>query len=256
MEFVKLKNFLDLKVKQFNSPQFIERDPISIPHKFKLKQDIEFMGFIAATLAWGQRTTIINNCNKLIDLMDGEPYQFLIHHKENELKKFLGFVHRTFNDTDLLSFIDFFSNYYKNNESIEHLFSSKINKDHTSTELGIINFYDNFFSHNYPARTKKHIANPLKGSACKRINMFLRWMVRKDEKGVDFGIWKNISMSQLVCPLDTHVHRVSLGLGLIKSKQANWNAAIELTEKLKEFDPLDPVKYDYALFSLGAEEKF
>lgn len=253
----KLKLFLDNKVALYNNPTFIEGDPVSIPHLFAKKQDIEIAAFFAATLAWGQRVTIINNCKKLMGWMDNAPHDFLLHHKESDRERFLGFVHRTFNDTDLLYFIEVLTTYYKQNESLETAFSQFMGKHDTTIEKGLVGFNKLFFSLPYaPQRTKKHVATPAKKSACKRLNMFLRWMVRQDNNGVDFGIWKKISPAQLVCPLDTHVHRVATGLGLLKRKPADWQAALELTEQLRQLNFEDPAIYDYALFSLGADEKF
>jgi len=252
-----LKHFLDKKYEEFNRPTFIKNDPISIPHLFSKKQDIEIMGFIASVLAWGQRVTIINKCHELINRMDGAPYDFILNHKENDLKKLVGFKHRTFNDTDLLYFIEFLNNFYKTNTSLENAFTN--NKDYTSptTEKALIQFHNMFFSlEDYPERTKKHISTPVRNSACKRLNMFLRWMVRTDNNGVDFGIWNKIKPSQLICPCDVHVDRIARKLGLIERKQTDWQTALELTRNLKRFDSLDPVKYDFALFGLGIEEKF
>ena len=252
-----LKSFLDKKYKQYNRPDFIANDPICIPHLFSKKQDIEIMGFIASVLAWGQRITIINKCKELITRMDNAPHDFVVNHQENDLKKLLGFKHRTFNDTDLLYFISFFSWFYKENNSLEYAFlKGKVYKE-TDTGKALVNFHELFFSmEDFPERTRKHISTPERKSACKRLNMFLRWMVRKDDKGVDFGIWSKINPSQLVCPCDVHVERVARKLGLITRPQADWQTAIELTHKLKEFDAKDPVKYDFALFGLGIEEKF
>lgn len=253
----KLKDFLDEKVKQYNQPDFINNDPISIPHHFTKKQDIEIAGFFAATLAWGQRVTIINNCKKLMGWMDNAPHDFLLNHEESDRERFVGFVHRTFNDTDLLYFIEFLTQFYKSNNSLEAAFANHISTNDETVEKALIGFHQQFFNSPYaPQRTQKHVATPAKKSACKRLNMFLRWMVRKDNKGVDFGIWKQINPSQLVCPLDTHVHRVAMGLGLLKRKQADWQAALELTEHLRQLNPTDPTIYDYALFGLGVEEKF
>lgn len=253
----KLKKFLDEKVEQYNRKGFIANDPVCIPHLFTKKQDIEIAAFFAATLAWGQRTTIIRNCKKLMEWMDNAPHQFLLQHEESDRERFMGFVHRTFNDTDLLYFIEFLTVFYLKNESLEDAFARYINKDDTTTEKALTGFNQLFFSLPYaPQRTVKHVATPAKKSACKRLNMFLRWMVRQDNNGVDFGIWNRISPEQLVCPLDTHVQRVAVGLGLLKRKQADWQAALELTANLRLLDPYDPVKYDYALFGLGVEEKF
>lgn len=252
-----LKDFLDAKVEEYNQPDFITLDPISIPHKFSKKQDIEISGFIAAVLAWGQRKTIINKCLELFAMMDNAPHDFMLHHTENDLKPFLNFKHRTFNDIDTLYFIGFFTWYYRNYESLELAFLQGFSDDVDVMEKLLSNFHDFFFQlPEAPQRTRKHIATPKRKAACKRINMFLRWMVRHDDKGVDFGIWKTIQPSQLICPCDLHVDRVGRKLGLITRKQTDWITAIELTEKLRDFDPVDPVKYDFALFGLGVEEKF
>lgn len=252
-----LKEFLDLKVKQYNQPDFITLDPVSIPHRFTEKQDIEIAGFIAATLAWGQRKTIINKCVELLAMMDNAPYDFMINHKENDLKPFLQFKHRTFNDIDTLYFIDFFSRFYKTHESLEEAFCIGLNESPGIMEQLLSNFHDLFFQDpEAPQRTRKHVATPKRKAACKRINMFLRWMVRKDDQGVDFGLWQKIKPYQLICPCDLHVDRVARKLGLITRKPTDWLTAIELTHNLRQFDPLDPVKYDFALFGLGVSEKF
>ena len=248
-----LKDFLDEKVALYNQFSFIPDDPISIPHQFSKKQDIEIAGLFAATLAWGQRKTIINKCKELMQMMDNSPYDFILNHQENDLKQFLTFKHRTFNPTDTLFFIDFLKSHFSVHSSLEMAFKSE---NQSGMENYLINFHDLLFSHPHaPDRTKKHVATPARKSACKRLNMFLRWMVRKDDEGVDFGIWKNIKSSELICPLDVHVERVAKKLGLLERKQPDWRAAIELTENLKKLDPQDPVKYDFALFGLGVMEK-
>lgn len=250
-----LKLLLDEKYNQFNRIDFIEDDPILIPHRFTNKQDIELAGFLAAILAWGQRKTIINKCTQLMDLMGNEPYQFMLHHSENDLKALEHFKHRTFNTTDLLYFVSFFKWFYTNHDSLEEAFV--MDKSDKNTEQPLIHFHDLFFSLEYaPDRTRKHIATPARKSACKRLNMYLRWMVRKDERGVDFGIWDRIQPSQLICPLDVHVERVARSLGLLERKLSDWRAAVELTERLKHFDANDPVKYDFALFGMGLEKSF
>jgi uncharacterized protein (TIGR02757 family) len=275
-----LKLFLDSKVIQYNRPEFIPDDPVSIPHLFSKKQDIEIMGLWAAVLAWGQRVTIINKCRELIALMDDAPYDFIINHQETDLKKLLQFKHRTFNDIDTLYFISFFRHHYSNHESLESAFipgktpqtpfvilsdSEGSSKSATTANAKVIepiekylnHFRDYFFSlPDYPNRTKKHISSPSQKSTCKRLNMFLRWMVRKDDNGVDFGIWNKIKPSELIVPCDLHVDRVARKLNLITRKQTDWQTAVELTERLREFDPADPVKYDFALFGLGIFEKF
>jgi uncharacterized protein (TIGR02757 family) len=250
-----LKSFLDFKVAQYNRADFITLDPVSIPHLFSKKQDIEIMGFWAATLAWGQRVTIINKCKELIMLMDGAPYDFIINHQEPDLKKLLHFKHRTFNDVDTLYFIAFFRHHYSRFDSLESAFIPE-DGDY-SPFRGLGGFRSYFFSlPDYPHRTIKHVSSPAQKSTCKRLNMFLRWMVRKDECGVDFGIWNRITPADLICPCDLHVDRVARKLKLITRKQTDWQTAVELTDRLKAFDPLDPVKYDFALFGLGIEEKF
>lgn len=255
--FDNLKDFLDSKVEEYNQPGFISNDPISIPHQYTKPQDIEITGFLASILAWGQRVTIINKCNELFALMDNSPHDFVLNHSENDLKALLKFKHRTFNDTDTLYFVEFFNNYYQQHDSLEDAFLKGIQSTDVSVEQGLVRFHEDFFSlPNAPHRTKKHIATPARKSACKRINMFLRWMVRQDDKGVDFGLWERIQPSQLVCPCDVHVERVARRFHLITRKQTDWQMAIELTANLKEFDPIDPVKYDFALFGLGVEEKY
>lgn len=249
-----LKDFLDEKVELYNQPSFIPNDPISIPHQFTKKQDIEIAGLFAATLAWGQRKTIINKCNELMKMMGHAPHDFILNHKENELKHFLEFKHRTFNPTDALFFIDFLKSHYSKNESLETAFTGGVKGD---MESYLSNFHNTLFAHpDAPNRTRKHVATPTRKSACKRLNMYLRWMVRKDNKGVDFGIWNEIQPHQLICPLDVHVERVAKRLGLLQRKQTDWRAALELSENLRELDPNDPVKYDFALFGIGVMEKY
>ena len=251
-----LKDFLEQKVSEYNQPGFIPLDPISIPHRFSKKQDIEIAGFFAAILAWGQRKTIINKCLDLLSMMDNAPHEFMLHHQEEDLKPFLDFKHRTFNDIDTLYFIAFFSWLYKNHESLEDAFVLGWTADVDAMEGLLSNFHRFFFQlPEAPGRTKKHIASPERKAACKRINMFLRWMVRSDDKGVDFGLWKRIKPYQLICPCDLHVDRVGRKLGLIERKQTDWLTAMELTRRLREFDPDDPVKYDFALFGMGVEER-
>ncbi len=249
-----LQLFLDSKVSQYNQPNFIENDPIVIPHQFKKKQDIEIMGFFAAVLAWGQRKTIINKCWELIERMDNSPFDFIQNHQETDLEALLGFKHRTFNDTDLLYFVSFFRQHYQNSESLEDAFYTGKN---STAETMLNHFRSYFFSlPDFPRRTIKHVSSPQQKSTCKRLNMFLRWMVRKDENGVDFGIWQKIKPADLICPCDLHVDRVARKLKLITRKQTDWQTALELTEKLREFDPKDPAKYDFALFGLGIEERW
>ncbi len=255
MADVDIKDFLDKKVEQFNQPKFIENDPIFIPHLFTKKQDIEVMGFFASILAWGQRKTIINKCRELIERFDGSPYDFILSHQDVDLKSLLGFRHRTFNDTDLLYFVAFLQLHYRQFESLEDAFLIRQQLGETvSVEKGLNEFKAYFFSlPDYPIRTRKHVSSPMQKSACKRLNMFLRWMVRQDSQGVDFGIWHRIRPSDLICPCDVHVERVARRFGLITTDKSNWKTAVELTENLRRFDPNDPVKYDFALFGIGVE---
>ncbi|WP_158800487.1 TIGR02757 family protein [Pedobacter sp. L105] len=259
MEFLELKDFLDFKVEQYNQPGFITNDPICIPHRFSKKQDIEIAAFFAAILAWGQRKTIINKCTELFQRMDNDPYNFMLQHSDEDLKRLLNFKHRTFNDTDLLYFVSFFKFHYGMSDSLETAFlpDNFGQLDSFTAEHALNHFRTYFFSlPDSPRRTIKHISSPLQKSTCKRLNMFLRWMVRKDKMGVDFGVWNTIHPSDLICPCDVHVDRVARRLNLITRKQADWRTAVELTEELRKFDPQDPVKYDFALFGLGVEEKF
>ncbi|MGB5977649.1 MAG: TIGR02757 family protein [Cyclobacteriaceae bacterium] len=252
-----LKEFLDEKADTYNVPAFIEDDPVSIPHLFSKKQDREISGFWAAVLAWGQRKTIIAKSRQLMDMMDGAPHDFILHHTEADLKPFLNFKHRTFNATDTLYFLHFFQHFYRQHHSLEQAFTMGIGPDDETIVNGLVRFHQLFFElEDYPERTRKHIATPARKSACKRINMFLRWMVRQDNNGVDFGIWNTISPSQLICPCDLHVDRVARRLGLIERKQTDWRTAKELTANLRMLDPSDPVRYDFALFGLGVMEKF
>jgi uncharacterized protein (TIGR02757 family) len=252
-----LKDFLNRKVAEYNSVDFIESDPISIPHQFKRKQDIEIAGFFASIFAWGNRTTIIKKTTLLMQLMDNSPHDFIVSHQEKDLKRFFGYKHRTFNTTDLLYFILFLKFHYISNTTLESAFSNWMHKNDTTVENALSGFHNYFFNlPDAPKRTKKHIATPEKGSTCKRLNMYLRWMVRKDKKGVDFGLWKTIKPSQLICPIDVHVGRVAKKLGLIKRNSIDWQTALELTVQLKKFDRNDPVKYDFALFGLGVVENY
>jgi uncharacterized protein (TIGR02757 family) len=247
-----LKQKLDLAVRQFNTPGFIQDDPISIPHNLSRLQDIEIMGFWAATLAWGQRKTIIQSAQKLLTLMDGAPYDFVCNHQESDRERFVPFKHRTFQALDTLYFLEFFQQFYQNNHSLETAFARHLSPDAPHVEEALIGFHQDFFNHpDAPARTRKHVATPERGSTCKRLNMYLRWMVRQDTAGVDFGLWKQISPRQLLMPLDVHVDRIARLLGLLHRPQTDWKAVLELTENLRVFDPHDPVKYDFALFGMG-----
>ena len=249
-----LKDFLDTKVVQYNNPKFIESDPIQIPHLFSLKEDIEISAFLTATIAWGNRKMIIKNANKMMELLNHSPYDFIVNHQQKDLDTLEKFVHRTFNSIDFTYFIKALQHIYKNHNGLEAVFSAYA--DATSTQTSIHHLKKVFFELEHPQRTQKHISDPLKGSAAKRINMFLRWMVRKDNAGVDFGIWKTLSPSSLSCPLDVHSGNVARVLGLLTRKQNDAKALAELDQNLRKLDANDPVKYDFALFGLGVFEKF
>lgn len=252
----RIKELLEAKYLEYNTPDFIENDPISIPHSYTRLQDIEITAFWTAILSWGQRVTIINKARQLFGLMDNSPYDFVMGASGTELKALGNFVHRTFQGTDALYFVDFFRRHYAENESLESAFLKGGGDGPDTLQNHLIAFRTYFFDCDYaPARTGKHVSTPASASACKRILMFLRWMVRKDSRGVDFGIWKSIHPSQLYIPFDVHVERVSRGLGLISRKQKDWRTVVELTERLREMDREDPVKYDYALFGMGLEKR-
>ncbi len=250
-----LKVFLDEKYDLYNRPEFIANDPISVPHKFSLKEDIEISGFLTATISWGNRKSIIKNANYLVKLMDDAPSDFILNFESPDLKRFQKFVHRTFNGEDCIFFLKSLKNIYQNHSGLESIFNHPINND--GNIIDSINYLNQvFFELDHPRRIRKHIANPLKKSSSKRINMFLRWMVRDDKRGVDFGIWKTIKPSELLCPLDVHSGNVARKLGLLTRKSNDLKAVIELTQQLKQFDAADPIKYDFALFGLGIFEKF
>ena len=272
-----LKSLLDEKVAQYNQPGFIEHDPISIPHQFSQLQDIEIMGFWAAVLAWGQRPVILKKANELVSLMDGAPFDFVKNHQDSDLKRFLDFKHRTFNATDALYFLHFFRQYYQTHDTLEDAFlpgadihihcpwlkPGAMDMDVGTVEPHLIAFHNRFcgsltdlggFDPFFPPRTRKHIATPARNSTCKRLTMFLRWMVRADGAGVDFGLWTRISPAQLVIPVDVHVERVARHLGLLPAgtkTPPTWQTALALTDALRRFDPADPVRYDFALFGMG-----
>ncbi len=247
-----LKSFLDKKVDEYNQPSFVVHDPVSIPHSFSRKQDIEISGFFAALFSWGNRTTIIRKGRELMQRMDNAPHDFITNHKKNDLNALAGFMHRTFTVDDLSYFIDFLRRHYAEYDSLESAFFREKGGE---VETGLNHFRKYFFEKEHLKRTEKHISSPLQGSTCKRLNMYLRWMVRHDNRGVDFGIWKHITPARLICPVDVHVARVSRKMGLINRKQVDWTTAVELTGELRKLDKNDPVKYDIALFGLGAMEK-
>lgn len=250
----KLKSFLDEKVALYNNPKFIESDPILIPHQFSLKEDIEIAAFLSATIAWGNRKMIITNAQKLMNFMGNSPYDFVINHSETDLQKLENFVHRTFNSIDLITFVKGLNNIYTNHNGLEAVFAK--NKEPLSMQKSISEFKKIFFQIEHLNRTQKHISDPQNNSAAKRINMFLRWMIRNDNNGVDFGLWKTISTASLSCPLDVHSGNVARKLGLLTRKQNDAKALLELDTNLRILDKNDPVKYDFALFGLGVFEKF
>lgn len=249
-----LEDFLNEKASFYENPKFIESDPIQIPHRFSLKQDIEISGYLTATISWGNRKSILNNAYKLMDLLGNSPYDFVMSHTEAQLDQLDCFVHRTFNAEDLKYFIRALRYLYTNYEDMEHFYLQF--KDEAYLQYAIHSFKTLFFSLPHLPRTQKHVSDPLKNSAAKRINMFFRWMVRSNQAGVDLGIWKNLSPNQLSCPLDVHSGNVARKLGILKRKQNDAKALRELDEQLRSLDPHDPVKYDYALFGLGVFEKF
>lgn len=254
MNFNELRAFLDEKVDLYNRPDFITSDPIQIPHQFSIKEDIEIGGFLAATIAWGNRKMIIKNAQKMIELMGNTPYDFVMSHEDHHLEKLENFVHRTFNGQDFISFIKGLQHIYTNHNGLEAVFTKHTHNN--STQNAIAAFKTIFFEIAHLQRTQKHLPNPNIGSAAKRINMYLRWMVRNDNRKVDFGLWQNIPTAALSCPLDVHSGNVARKLGLLTRKQNDAKALTELDTNLRQLDPKDPVKYDFALFGLGVFEGF
>jgi uncharacterized protein (TIGR02757 family) len=248
-----LREFLDFKAALYNEPQFIDSDPIQIPHLFTKKEAIEIAGFLTATIAWGNRKSILKNARKLMELMEMNPHDFILNFEESDLERFQGFVHRTFNELDLVYFLKSLQHIYKYENGLEKIFTE--HSTESSTQESIHHFKNKFFQLEHLQRTTKHVSDPAKNSAAKRINMYLRWMVRQDNNGVDFGIWKKIAPAALSCPLDIHSGNIARKLGLLKRKQNDGKALKELDAKLREFDSQDPVKYDFALFGIGAFEK-
>ncbi|WP_298224908.1 TIGR02757 family protein [Flavobacterium sp.] len=254
MTKAELHSFLEEKTELYNHPKFIASDPIQIPHLYSLKEDIEIAGFLTATISWGNRKMIIQNAHKMMALMGNTPYDFVMSHTENDLDRLESFVHRTFNNVDFATFIKGLQHIYKNHGGLESVFA--LHQQENSLQQSIHQFKKLFFEIDHQNRTQKHISDPLNNSAAKRINMYLRWMIRQDNKGVDLGIWKNIAPTKLSCPLDVHSGNVARKLGLLKRKQNDAKALSELDANLRVFDPTDPVKYDFALFGLGVFEGF
>ncbi len=249
-----LKEFLDSKVEQYNTRDFLETDPIKIPHRFSKKEDIEIAAFLTATIAWGNRKSIIKNAERMMDMLDREPYNFILNHQDSDLKALEPFVHRTFNGLDFITFIGGLQHIYTNHNGLEAVFSKHAEK--STLQPAIHHFKHTFFEIKHLPRTQKHISDPLKNSAAKRINMFLRWMVRPENTGVDFGIWHTLHTKQLSCPLDVHSGNVARKLDLLTRKQNDGKALLELDTNLRKLDANDPVKYDFALFGLGVFESF
>jgi uncharacterized protein (TIGR02757 family) len=255
LSFNDMKEFLDEKALKYNTPSFIQADPVSVPHKYERKEDIEIAGFLAAAISWGQRCTILANAAKLMEWMDHSPYEFIVAAGNEEYRPFRNFVHRTFNGDDCIFFLQALKNIYLKHGGPENVFSAGVNQ--TGNVMDAISYFRAvFFEIPHPGRTMKHIADPSGNASAKRLNMFLRWMVRKDKRGVDFGIWNSISPSLLMCPLDVHTGNVARKLGLLERRQNDRKSVEELTAKLRLFDPEDPVKYDFALFGLGIYEGF
>ena len=254
MNKAELKEFLDEKVFQYNTLDFIESDPVQIPHQFSVKEDIEISGFLTATIAWGNRKMIINNSKRMMDMLGNSPYDFIMSHNDSQLEKLDSFVHRTFNNDDFKTFIKALQHIYTAHNGLEMAFAK--NQQPLTMQPAIAEFKKLFFEIIHQPRTMKHVSDPMQGSAAKRINMYLRWMVRQDQKGVDFGIWKSISPASLSCPLDVHSGNVARKLGLLTRKQNDGKALAELDTALRKLDASDPVKYDFALFGLGVFEGF
>ncbi|PQJ78114.1 TIGR02757 family protein [Polaribacter porphyrae] len=254
MNKTQLKEFLEEKVIQYNNPKFIESDPIQVPHLFSKKEDIEIAAFLTATISWGNRKMIIKNAHKMMHFLDNAPHDFIINHQEKDLERLQNFVHRTFNHIDFQFFMKSLKNIYQNRKGLEKVL--QIKDATTNYQTAIHQFKKIFFEIEHQQRTQKHVSDPLKNSAAKRINMFLRWMVRNNKTGVDFGIWKTHSSANLSCPLDVHSGNVARKLKLLNRKQNDWKALVELDRSLRKFDKKDPVKYDFALFGLGVFEKF
>ncbi len=256
MKLENLKQYLDSECNRYSNLSFIQDDPISIPHQFSLKQDIEIIGLWIALLAWGNRKSILSSGRRLTELMDSSPYDFIKNHNDVDRARFEKFVHRTFNGEDAIYFLEFFQNYYADHESLESAFSSGLSEEDKNVAPALIHFRNVFIKYaNSPRRSLKHISTPENNSRCKRLLMFLRWMVRRDINGVDFGIWRQIKPSQLLMPLDVHVGKIARQLGMLKREQSDWKAVLELSQFCSKLDPLDPVKYDFALFGLGISQK-
>ncbi|MFN0031462.1 MAG: TIGR02757 family protein [Flavobacteriales bacterium] len=253
--FACLKSFLDEKAALYNTPNFIESDPISIPHRFSKKEDIEIAGFLSATIAWGNRKSIVTSANRMMQLMDESPFEFVMNHSASDIKRAKGFVHRTFNAEDFCQFIKSLRYIYSEKDGLENVLTALMKKQ-SNPQQAISSFKKIFFEKKHLIRTQKHVSDPMSGSSAKRINMYLRWMVRSDKRGVDFGLWKDIKPSQLSIPLDVHTGNIARKLGILHRTQYDWKAVEELDMVLRSFDANDPVKYDFALFGLGAIEKF
>ena len=250
MNDLEMKEYLDEQMSKYNLANFIDEDPIAIPHGFSKREDIEIAAFFSAIIAWGQRPTIMKNARSLMERMEETPYDFVMNATETDLQAFDGFVHRTFNSEDAKHFVRALKIVYQNG-GLEQVFVDASISGERNYKSGIMALRELFFNIPHQPRTQKHLANPDKGSSAKRLNMFLRWMVRQDKRGVDFGLWTQLDSSLLLLPLDVHTGNVSRELGLLKRAQNDWKAVIEISEQLKRFDPKDPIKYDFALFGIG-----
>lgn len=250
-DHIQIKEYLDTLCVRYNCEEFIAADPISVPHSFTRREDIEISAFLAATIAWGQRPTIVRNARRMVELMDQAPYQFITQHSSADLESLSGFVHRTFNDQDFIYFVQALGRIYREHGGLGHFFETRYA---ASTDMRVVlsEFWKLFFApEDHPRRAERHLSSIDKGAACKRLNMFLKWMVRKDDAGVDFGLWSEIPASALYLPLDVHSAATSRTLGLLQRKQNDWRAVEQITEVLRTFDPSDPTRYDFALFSAG-----
>lgn len=248
-----LKGLLEHFYKKYHQPSFIANDPIQVAYFYKQKEDVEIASFFTTLLAWGNRKQIIRNAKLLMSLMDNKPYDFMVTIKKKDINRFDSFKHRTINGNDIKELLWALHKIYQDHGGLEHLFTDAY-KRHNDIYFALEVFYKTVSSYTQSSHCLKHISNVSKNSAAKRLNLFLRWMIREDDRKVDFGLWKSIPASALYIPLDVHVSNVARKLGLLKRKANNWKAVQELTENLRLFDKNDPIKYDYALFGMGLEK--
>ncbi len=241
--------------RRFHLPSFVERDPIQVPRSFQRLQDVEIAAFFTSLMAWGRRDLIIRSAKRLMERMDNAPFDFVRGYGAADWRQIEGFVHRTLQASDVLYMLRWLRLYYEQQESLQTAFSRHLSTSDTDITQALVGFRKEFFSlPEAPKRTEKHLSSPEKGgSACKRLCMFLRWLVRVDtaEEGVDLGLWREISPRQLIMPLDVHVLRVANRLGLCGNLKPNWQSAQTLTARLREWSAADPLKYDFAFFGAG-----